>query len=115
MTSAPDWPPDPSSDPRTHIPEVLRDQPRPAAPPLPMEKSVGRQVSDLGTAWGVAFNFVATIIAGVLLGWLFDWWRSTRPWGILIGLAVGFVVALVQIVRYSLRQDRDAAARRTRR
>lgn len=113
-TPHPDWPPDPSADPRTRLPDVLRDRP-PAPVPPAAPTTLGRQISDAGTAWGVALNFVATIITGFVLGWLVDWWRSTRPWGVLIGLAAGFVVALLQIVRYSLRQDREAAARRNSR
>jgi F0F1-type ATP synthase assembly protein I len=112
MPESVDWPPDPSQDPRTQIPDVLRHGPPRPAPAEPAPPSVGKQISEAGTAWGVAFNFVATIIAGALLGWGFDWWRSTGPWGLLGGLVLGFVVALLQIIRYSLRQDRDAAARR---
>ncbi|MCC6661122.1 MAG: AtpZ/AtpI family protein [Phycisphaerales bacterium] len=105
----PDWPPDPAHDPRTRIPDILREPPaaRTTEPP-----TVARQFSEAGAAWGVAFNFIATVLGGVALGWLFDWWRGTGPWGVLVGLVGGFFAAAVQIIRYSLRQDRQAAARR---
>ena len=71
---------------------------------------------DIGQAWGVALNFVATIIAGLAVGWLVDWWLNSRPWGVLGGLAIGVVLAFVQIVRNTLRTEaREKAEREAKR
>lgn len=70
---------------------------------------------DAGRAWGVALNFVATIIAGLLVGWGLDHFAGTRPWGVLGGLAVGFVLAFVQIVRNTMKTEAKEKAERERR
>lgn len=67
---------------------------------------------DIGQAWGVALNFVATIIAGLAVGWLVDWQFKTRPWGVLAGLGIGFVLAFVQIVRNTLKTEARERAER---
>ncbi|MBC7833496.1 MAG: AtpZ/AtpI family protein [Phycisphaerales bacterium] len=107
--------PSPTRDPRLEIPEVLRTPvaqseydpvygTRANQPRLPDLSSVGR-------AWGTAMNFVFTILAGAGAGWLFDRWRTTLPWGTLIGLALGFVLAFVQIVRQTQREERAKRSR----
>lgn len=64
-------------------------------------------------AWAVAFDFIFTIIAGAVLGWLADRWQGTNPRGLLIGLSLGFVLAFIRIVRHAQKEDRAAAAKRT--
>lgn len=83
-------------DPRLRIPDVLR--PQPPKPPPPSSNFSARY-SDVARAWALAFDFVGTILVGALLGWLFDRWRGTLPWGVLVGLAFGFVGAFIRIVR----------------
>jgi F0F1-type ATP synthase assembly protein I len=90
------------------IPEVLREGPSPAPAKAPSTMS---SIAGMGAAWGVAFDFIGTILAGVALGWLFDRWQNTAPWGILVGLALGFVGAFIRIIRAT--QWAEAKARRT--
>lgn len=56
-------------------------------------------------AWGVAFDFVGTILGGALLGYGFDLWRGTTPVGVLSGLGFGFVAALVRIIRRTMKEE----------
>lgn len=98
------------------IPELLREPvglhvPGRDAPKL---GAVG-SLMDAGKAWGAALNFVFTIIAGLLLGWLCDYFFKTKPWGVLGGLAAGFVLAFVQIVRNTLKTEAKEKAERERR
>ena len=66
----------------------------------------------MAKAWGVALDFVFTVMAGGALGWGFDKWRGTAPNGVMVGLALGFVVAFIRIVRATLRQEREDARRK---
>jgi F0F1-type ATP synthase assembly protein I len=107
-------PPTPPSedDPRLAIPEVLKNPP-PGTPKLePDRPRPPSQALQMGRAWAMAMDFVFTIIAGAVLGWLFDRWRGTAPAGALIGLAVGFVLAFYRIVRAT--QKQEAAERRAK-
>jgi ATP synthase protein I len=60
----------------------------------------------------VALDFVFALLAGAGLGWLFDRWRVTMPWGLLVGLALGFVFAFLRIVRATQAQERAEASRK---
>jgi ATP synthase protein I len=91
------------------VPEVLR---APAAARPEKAPSTMSSIAGMGAAWGVAFDFIVTILTGLILGWALDHWGPTTPWGILGGLAVGFVAAFVRIIRATQREDRAAAARK---
>lgn len=47
----------------------------------------------------MALDLVFTTIGGLALGWGFDWWRGTAPWGAIIGLGLGFLTAAVRLIR----------------
>lgn len=42
-----------------------------------------------GDAMRIVSDFVAAIIVGVGLGYAFDWWQNTLPWGTVIGMMIG--------------------------
>jgi len=44
-------------------------------------------------------DLLGGVLGGLVLGWLFDWFADTSPWGLLIGLALGIVVAFRNIIR----------------
>ncbi|HZW07987.1 MAG TPA: AtpZ/AtpI family protein [Phycisphaerales bacterium] len=98
---------DPQSDPRLKIPEVLRE---PVAKAKPARSDSG--MWGMAKAWGTALDFIFTIIAGALLGYGFDRWKGTAPTGLMVGLALGFVVAFIRIVRSTLRQEREETRRK---
>ncbi|MBS0186502.1 MAG: AtpZ/AtpI family protein [Planctomycetes bacterium] len=97
------------------IPEVLRHPPElPADVQEIVEPSPASTSSlmEAGKAWGVALDFVFTIIGGLVIGWLLDRWMGFRPWGTLGGLAGGFVFAFIRIVRHTQRVEaREKAAK----
>lgn len=99
-------PPPPEIDPRLQIPEILRQPVRRPEPPPEPPQSWGQ----MAAAWGVALDFVFTIIAGAALGWLIDRWLKSSPWGVLGGLALGFAAALVRIVKRTQTSTRDRGA-----
>ena len=59
----------------------------------------------MAKAWGIALDFVFTILAGAAVGWLIDRWLKSNPVGLLIGLALGFAMALVRIIRTTQKQE----------
>ncbi|WP_371421240.1 AtpZ/AtpI family protein [Tardiphaga sp.] len=52
----------------------------------------------------VLAELLGGIGGGALLGWLIDRFAGTAPWGLLIVMAVGIVVAFVNIIRISNRK-----------
>ena len=48
-------------------------------------------VSREGSAFMVGTHIVGGIIAGLLLGYLFDHFFKTEPWGLIVGFLIGVV------------------------
>lgn len=95
------------------IPDILK---RPVDHPSLKQAGSARtnmaSLSEAGKAWGIALDFVATVIVGMLLGWLLGKWLGSMPAFVLGGLAVGLVTAFIRIVRATQRaEQREAAAR----
>lgn len=67
------------------------------------------------SAIGSGYKLVAELIGGVLgglgLGWLFDQWAGTSPWGLLLGVLVGTALAMFLIARSAGRMSAQAAAK----
>jgi hypothetical protein len=94
----------------------------PAAPPMPkfpeipgdLRRAAEDQPPTLGSAnlaglargWGMALDFVFSILAAWLIGFAIDRWAGlgTAPWGSLAGLAIGLTASLVRITRQMNRQ-----------
>ncbi len=109
-------PPPPTEDPRLRLPAVLRERPGDRADPArtgsPETDQPAQGFGETAKAWGMALDLVFTTVGGFILGWAFDWWRGTSPWGAIIGLGLGFVTAFVRMIRYALRAEaRDQANR----
>lgn len=107
-------PPIPGHDPSLEIPKELRTPIRqPELPGTPGAKGTGaRSIAGLGVGFAMALDFVGSILAGSLLGYLFDRWQGTSPTGVLIGLGIGFVGAMIRIVRTSQKAERAERKRR---
>lgn len=91
-------------DPRLEIPEILRtpvEHPsqRPKKPSV-LSGSVG----EAGIAMAIAIDFLVMVAAGTGLGWLADRRFGWGPYGLLIGLTLGFAVGLVRLL-YRLSKD----------
>jgi F0F1-type ATP synthase assembly protein I len=101
-----------ADDPRLKIPEALR---KPVNVPKDPDKGTGATEGiQMGRAWATAMDFVFTILAGAILGWLFDKWRGTNPTGTMIGLGLGFVLAFFRIVRATQKQEAADQERKDR-
>lgn len=98
----------PTPEPSLEIPEALRTPVR--RPELP--GAAKGNISGLGVGVAMAMDFVGSIGGGAVLGYLFDRWQATLPTGTLVGLSLGFVAAMIRIVRTSQRSEREEHARK---
>ncbi|GJE55393.1 hypothetical protein EKPJFOCH_1884 [Methylobacterium thuringiense] len=46
-------------------------------------------------------EFVAGVIAGGILGWIFDRLFGTAPWGLMVFLLLGFLTGIYNVMRLS--------------
>jgi ATP synthase protein I len=53
----------------------------------------------MSVALRVVSEFVSGVIVGAGLGWLFDYWLGTSPWGMIILLLLGFVAGVLNVLR----------------
>ncbi len=57
--------------------------------------------SGLGKAMRLSSEFMAGVIAGGLLGYAFDHFLATSPWGMIIFVMLGFGAGLTNLIRAS--------------
>jgi F0F1-type ATP synthase assembly protein I len=97
------------------IPEVLRQPVKhPSNSPRPDQRSPMSALSDAGKAWGMALDFIGTVLVGILLGYLLGRYLGHAPAFVLGGLTLGLVSAFVRIVRATQRAERLERAERER-
>ncbi|WP_406856616.1 AtpZ/AtpI family protein [Alsobacter sp. KACC 23698] len=61
----------------------------------------GGDPSAMGKAFRLSTEFVAGIIAGCGLGWAFDAMVGSKPWGLIVGLMLGFGAGVWNVMRAS--------------
>jgi ATP synthase protein I len=58
-----------------------------------------------GIAYAAAFSLFASVVSGLIVGWLLDRWLGTRPWllvaGVILGSAAGFYEFIRSIAKLS--------------
>ncbi|WP_310621061.1 AtpZ/AtpI family protein [Flexibacterium corallicola] len=70
------------------------------APPTSGKKGVSTgTVTGLSQAWKMSSEFVAGVLVGAAMGWMFDSWLGTKPWGLIIFLLLGFAAGVVNLLR----------------
>lgn len=55
--------------------------------------------SGLARALRVSSEFVAGVIAGGVVGWIFDHFLGTQPWGMIVFLLLGFAAGTMNVMR----------------
>ena len=61
-----------------------------------------------GASWGMGFELVGAVAGFTLVGFWIDRHYRTYPWGVLIGLALGLVGGMYNLIRGSLAASREA-------
>jgi F0F1-type ATP synthase assembly protein I len=56
-------------------------------------------------------DFFSSVVAGLVLGLLLDWWLGTGPVLVVIGVVAGFVSGFVKLWRYSALLEQQAKER----
>lgn len=94
----PSKPPPPLPD-FPEIPDSLRDSARGG------KASGPSNLAGIGKGWALALDFVGSILAACLIGYLIDRWQKCSPWGTLGGLGIGFAYAIYRILKQSAADD----------
>jgi ATP synthase protein I len=61
----------------------------------------------LGLAFRMATELVAALIVGGGIGWFLDRWLDTRPWLLLVFLALGMAAGMLNAFREAKRLERE--------
>lgn len=99
-----------ADDPRLAIPEILRDAPKQTEAETDSKPKSG--FGETARAWGMGFELVSMTIGGFAVGWVIDRWQGTGPWGAIIGLGLGFILATVRLIRYTVKAEARERAER---
>jgi F0F1-type ATP synthase assembly protein I len=67
-------------------------------------RSLQENATRSGTAAAASYTLIGAIILLGGLGYGFDKWRGTSPWGVFIGLMLGIVVGFYELIKTSWRR-----------
>jgi F0F1-type ATP synthase assembly protein I len=67
-------------------------------------RSLQENASRSGTAAAVSYTLIGAIILLGGLGYGFDLWRGTSPWGVFAGLMLGIVVGFYELIKTTWRR-----------
>ncbi|HXY99212.1 MAG TPA: AtpZ/AtpI family protein [Stellaceae bacterium] len=59
----------------------------------------GVSQSTLGLALRIGVELVVAVIVGAAIGWAFDRWLGTRPWGMIVGFFLGVAAGMLNVWR----------------
>src|ERR1700691_6667150 len=57
------------------------------------------RASAMALGFRLSSELIAGVVVGALLGWAFDHWLSTSPWGLIVFVLLGFIAGVVHVVR----------------
>jgi ATP synthase protein I len=55
--------------------------------------------SGLALAWRVGVELVVAVVVGTALGWAFDRWLGTAPWGMIVMFFLGVAAGMLNVWR----------------
>jgi ATP synthase protein I len=59
----------------------------------------GKDVSGYANALRLSSEFIAGIVVGASIGWFFDRFVGTAPWGLIVFLLLGFAAGVFNVLR----------------
>jgi len=72
----------------------------------PAEGDAGASRNALALGLRIGLELVVAVFVGVALGWAFDRWLGTEPWGVIVFLLLGFAAGVTNVFRVALRMER---------
>ncbi len=64
---------------------------------------------------GIGMQTTSEVAAGLLIGWLVDWWRGAGHTGVMVGGIAGIAVAMWTLISRALKLNKELDRNRTRR
>jgi ATP synthase protein I len=52
-----------------------------------------------GMAYAAAFSLFASVVSGLIAGWLADRWLGTAPWLLVAGIVLGAAAGFYELIR----------------
>jgi ATP synthase protein I len=76
---------------------------------LEAQKEANAEQKPSGWSQGIKYGseFIGGVLTGAGLGFLADWFFGTTPWGLFIGVFVGFAAGTLNVVRAAQDLNRD--------
>lgn len=73
------------------------------------DHSVAQDPAAESRGWAVGIEFVGTVLASALLGWLLDRYliKATVPWGLIVLMLLGFAAGTRRALQTSRQFDAD--------
>jgi ATP synthase protein I len=65
-----------------------------------------RDGNALGVGLRIGLELIVAVFVGVGLGWAFDNWLGTGPWGLIVFLLLGFGAGVANVFRIALGMER---------
>ncbi|RWB90545.1 AtpZ/AtpI family protein [Mesorhizobium sp.] len=62
-------------------------------------KVEAKAAAGYGQALKLSSEFIAGVVVGVGLGWIIDRLAGTAPWGLIVGLLLGFGAGILNVLR----------------
>jgi ATP synthase protein I len=88
---------DPLRDLGERLDKARRGRTEPEKEPAPSPVSEARRALGIGLRMGL--ELVVAVFVGTGLGWAFDDWLGTRPWGLIIFFFLGIAAGMVNVYR----------------
>ncbi len=95
--------PDPLRDLERRL-DKARRQDRPARASRGGDDGASRKALALGLRIGL--ELVVAVFVGAALGWAFDNWLGTQPWGLIVFLFLGFAAGVTNVFRVATGTNR---------
>ena len=80
------------------VKEQLKDRLKNARKKLKVEKE-NPQTSNIGQAFKLSTELVASVLVGTIIGFILDNWFDTKPWLIIIFFFVGVIAGILNVIR----------------
>jgi ATP synthase protein I len=75
------------------------DKARATYQPAPANKPGEGTGAALAFGWRIGIELLGAIAVSVFIGWAFDRWLGTRPWGMVIFFFLGIATGMVNVYR----------------